>query len=47
MTIRRSLRKIHKAMAPLRKKHQTKNVKRLMTSDKAYKTEKPSKSVKK
>ena len=26
-----------KATAPLRKKYQTKNVKRLMTSDKAYK----------
>ena len=37
MTIRRSLKKVYKAMAPLRKKHQTKNVKRLMTSDKAYK----------
>ena len=47
MTIGRSLRKINKALAPIRKKHQTKNVKRLMTSDKAYKTEKPSKRVKK
>ena len=47
MTIAKTMRGAIKAMAPLRKKHQTKNVKRLMTSDKAYKIEKPSKGVKK
>jgi hypothetical protein len=47
MTIARSLRKIKTAMAPLRKKYQTKNVKKLMTSDKAYKTKKPFKGKKK
>ena len=47
MTIAKTMRGFKKAMAPLRKKHQTKNVKRLMTSDKAYKIEKPSKGVKK
>ena len=30
-------RVLKKAIAPMRKKYQTKNVKRLMTSDKAYK----------
>jgi hypothetical protein len=30
-------RVLKKATAPMRKKYQTKNVKRLMTSDKAYK----------
>ena len=37
MSLGKSLRAMRKAMAPLRKKHQTKNVKKLMTSDKAYK----------
>ena len=40
-------RVLKKTIAPMRKKYQTKNVKRLMTSDKAYKIEKPSKGVKK
>ena len=47
MTIAKTMRGAIKAMAPLRKKHQTKNVKKLMTSDKAYKTKKPFKGKKK
>ena len=35
--LRRMAKAFKKATAPLRKKYQTKNVKRLMTSDKAYK----------
>ena len=37
MALGKSLRAIRKALAPIKKKHQTKNVKKLMTSDKAYK----------
>ena len=37
MTIAKAMRGFKKATANIRKKHQTKNVKRLMTSDKAYK----------
>jgi hypothetical protein len=35
--LRRIGKALKKATAPLRKKHQTKNVKRIMTSNKAYK----------